>query len=311
MTSEAIPKPNAAPRPKVLRLRAAGWSAKVVVDAVETKSDLSGNSSFPSESDWTKWIARLLAESSDSKQRQYLKYSPSVEIFRDQIPIGETAGGIEIICKRKKAEGFLDRIRMSRAERNFRCGWMLLQAGIQTATPLAIVDCHKPMRESFLVTRYLPDLMDLDRIAMLELPRMSRPKAVKLKRVLCDQVSAHFARFHAGRLHHRDMKASNIMVLNANTPESASLCILDLDGLGAASKWRSGQRWQPLMRLAASLIEYRSITRADHARCLRRYLMLTDGKSRDWREMYRRLSVQARNYAVASGARKSGKLDAS
>ncbi|MBI1824917.1 MAG: hypothetical protein HY287_14610 [Planctomycetes bacterium] len=294
---------------EVVQLQSDGWIGRTVVRVTEQSSGIMGVSRCPSEGDWRRWIKSSLTENAESARREYLKYSPSVEIFRDRISIGDSDGGIEVVCKKTKGVGFLGRLRASRAERNFRRGWMLLDAGIQTAVPLAAIERRERVRESCLVTRFVPDLMDLDRIAMLDLPRISGSRAVALKMTLVEQVAGLFARLRARRLHHRDMKASNIMVANANTPATASLFILDLDGLGAASRWRRGLRWQPLMRLAASLIGYRGVTRADFARCLRRYLVLTDGIDREWRNHYRRLSAEARSYSAASGQRKRGKLD--
>jgi hypothetical protein len=85
--------------------------------------------------------------------------------------------------------------------------------------------------------------------------------------------------------------------------------IVDLDGLAPRRWWRPDHRWQPLTRLAASLLAYPSVTRADYARCLREYLARSGDDPAAWRPRFLQLAASAADYARRSRRRKSHKLD--
>ncbi len=66
---------------------------------------------------------------------------------------------------------------------------------------------------------------------------------------------------------------------------------------------------QSVVRLAASLLTYTTVTRSDYCRFLRAYLVRTGWPPDAWKEHYRRLSQQANDYVRRARRRKANKLD--
>ena len=292
----------------------------------------------PTMEEWRAWLDILVRDSTQLPGFKTLKYSDSVEVFRARIPIPTTSGEahLEVLCKRTEASGMVGRatgvFRSSRARRNFDRALTCLKAGIRTAIPLALIEKQTSPRTAWLVSVFLRDVVDLDCFAMRLLPRLNASRARSAKTAIALAVAEFLARFHRAGLHHRDLKASNILLADrdlfdprtsaratsgeptdaiplADPPRTARAFVVDLDGLAGKSRWRPNQRWQPLVRLAASLIDYAEITRTDYARCLREYMAMCDHDPAQWRMHYRRLARRAMAYARRSQHRKSGKLD--
>ncbi len=66
---------------------------------------------------------------------------------------------------------------------------------------------------------------------------------------------------------------------------------------------------QSVVRLAASLLTYTTVTRSDYCRFLRAYLARTGWPPDAWKEHYHRLSQQANHYVRRARRRKANKLD--
>lgn len=282
-----------------ITLREQGWTAKIrVIDSpAHSHARLQALSA---------WIHRLLERPFDLPGFQVLKHSESVEVIRAALP--NELGGADVICKRNRAGSTLFFLRSSRAARNFQRAEALLKAGICTPLPLAVISTRGQRGESILVTEFVSDLVDLDRIAMLELPRLEHREARVIKQTLGPKIAELFARLDAGEFHHRDLKASNIPFTHWRSND-ASICLVDLDGLQRRRFWNGRDRMQPLIRLAASLRGYKAITRTDMARVLRQYLILTGRSDASWKEIFFHLARRVARYVDKAKQRKFGKLD--
>jgi hypothetical protein len=64
-----------------------------------------------------------------------------------------------------------------------------------------------------------------------------------------------------------------------------------------------------LVRLAASLLDYISLTRSDYCRFLQTYLARAGLPRETWKEHYRSLAAQATDYVGRAQKRKTHKLD--
>ncbi|MEK6799589.1 MAG: lipopolysaccharide kinase InaA family protein [Planctomycetota bacterium] len=221
---------------------------------------------------------------------------------------------IEVVCKRSQPkpglERFLAALRSSRAQRNFAQSRQLLDAGVATAKPLAWITQRSGSRASWFVAEFVPGLADLDRIAMATFPRLSGHEARQVRSGLSLAVAELLLSLRRAGLHHRDMKASNVLVSEADLGASQPRCVLlDLDGLRRAGRWRRNEWRRPLVRLAASLHDYSSVKRSDYLRCLRRYAsgigLLPDKVP----ALFRSLADDARRYAERSRTRNHDKLD--
>ncbi len=240
-----------------------------------------------------------------------LKYSKGSEVFRAR-RIDEEGRSLDLVCRfnRGEAKGAAILGRLSRAERNLRRAVCLLEAGIDTAIPLARIERTSSPRSSWLVTEFVADVVDLDQIVLTLLPRYDRTTLRKVKLALSEELVELFARLNDARLYHRDLKASNILFTQWDgRGASPRPMIVDLDGLHARRWWDQRRSWQALVRLSASLRDYPALTRTDFARFLQRYLVRMAIPAKQWKAHFRRLARQAGEYAERSKSRKSDKLD--
>jgi len=266
---------------------------------------------LPDASQWCRILEAFVADPFALPECTTLKYVPGVEVLRGTITFdGRT---LSVIAKHHTAEGIGGNLSVlfggARARRNFDRAAALMRAGIATAMPLAMIQRTKPVRESWLLTVYVPDLIDLDRLALTELPQLSSREAARIKRRIIEATATLFLRLAQSGWHHRDLKASNIMLRHhAEIHKPAEAWLVDLDGLSRG--WAKDPRREPqrLARLAASLLSYVSITRTDMARFLRVYIAST-GRPRDWRTEFRLLTDDANRYIERARKRKGHKFD--
>jgi len=276
---------------------------------------------LPSADVWRPWLERLVADHSALPEYAALKYSKSGEVFRARISGGNDEP-FDVVCRISRSDGRIHSLlrRPSRAQRNLRRAGRLLNAGIDTAVPLAWIERHSPCRSSWLVTEFVADVVDLDQIVLTLLSHLDRRVLCKVKAGLSEALVELFARLDEARLYHRDLKASNILFTCWDGREGAPrVMLVDLDGLHhrrgpsllgrLVRRWSAGRRWQPLVRIAASLRDYPSLGRTDFARFLRRYLARVGMPTAEWKARFRRLDREANTYAQRSQHRKSHKLD--
>jgi len=266
---------------------------------------------LPSADNWRAWLAQLVADSAALPGYATLKYSKSGEVFRARIG-GENEKPLEVVCRFSRSGGVGDSIlnRASRGRRNFRRAVQLLHAGIDTAIPLARMERIARPRSSWLVTEFVGDVVDLDQIVLTLLSHLDRNAVRKVKATLTGALVELFARLDGARLYHRDLKASNILFTHWNGREGpARTMLVDLDGLHHRRWWNGRRRWQPLIRLAASLRDYPALSRTDFVRFLHQHLSRVGTPTADWKACFRRFAREAAGYAQRSQRRKSHKLD--
>ena len=240
-----------------------------------------------------------------------MKYSKSGEVFRARFA-GRHDQPLDVVCRFSRSDGggtsFLKR--PSRAQRTLRRAVRLLHVGIDTAIPLARIERTAPPRSSWLVTEFVADVVDLDQIVLALLSHLDRRVLHKVKAGLSEALVELFVHLYDARLYHRDLKASNILFTHWDGLEGAPRTMLvDLDGLHHRSWWTTRRRWQPLVRLAASLRDYPTICRTDFARFLHQYLSRVGIPTADRKARFRRLAREATAYTQRSRHRKSHKLD--
>ncbi len=270
---------------------------------------------LPSAAAWRQWLEHVAVDPSVLPGYATLKYSKSGEVFRAMVAetSGPTGGTLQVACRVTHSESYgttWTAWRRSRARRNFHRAMALLRAGIDTAIPLAWMERPSTPRTSWLVTAYVGEVVDLDQIALTLLPQMDRRASQKARNGVVDAVVELLVRLDRAGLHHRDLKASNILITNWEGRETRLRPMLvDLDGLHPRRWWSPRERRQPLIRLAASLRDYPGLTRTDFARFLLRYLTQAGRPRAEWKTHFRRLARDATLYAQRSQLRKTHKLD--
>jgi tRNA A-37 threonylcarbamoyl transferase component Bud32 len=202
------------------------------------------------------------------------------------------------------------RVRRTRERRNFDRALALFQAGVNTALPLALLEQRGPQRGAWLITQFLPDAVDLDQVVLLLLPQLPLDRARAVRNKLITSLVEMLHRLETHNLHHRDLKASNFLVTNWDAASGEPrIWIVDLDGLSLHRPLIARKRWQPLMRLAASLLGYHTISRTDYTRFLKVYLTRMDAPHAEWKTRFRELQRRAAAYVRRAQRRKRHKLD--
>ena len=306
--------PDNIPRIEPIRLQD-GWTGRVLTGHASRSATLSGDRSevtLPDTTQWQEFLTRIVAAPTTVPDYTVLKYSDGGQVFRATMRDGQCT--IAVIAKQSRLTGWRRRLSAAlagtRESRNFNRGLALRLAGVETALPLALLERHQPQREAWLITEFLEGLVDLDQVALGLLANLAPERRVSVKRDIIGAVSTLLASLESNGLTHRDFKASNILLRHWDDDRRAlAACLVDLDGIHRAS-WRTeSRRWQPIIRLAASLSDYSALTRSDHARFLKGYLTDTGGTMVDWKSRFRRIAVDSAKYVKRARRRKSHKLD--
>jgi hypothetical protein len=239
-----------------------------------------------------------------------LKRSQAGSVFA--VTIDAPGGARRVICKCSRPQGAWRRagamIRHSRARRNWDRGTELLAAGIATPRPLALLERSGWGGEDWLLTEAIEQVVDLDQVALALLPRLRNRALASAKASIGTEIARLLVALDRAHLHHRDLKASNILLTDWDGP-GPGVWLADLDGLAASGRNEAGQRRQRLVRLAASLAGYSTVTRTDRARVLRAYHPLLAAPARQWRATWRELVPLVAEYNRRAATRKRDKID--
>ncbi|MEE9297323.1 MAG: lipopolysaccharide kinase InaA family protein [Phycisphaerae bacterium] len=288
-----------------------GWSGQVLVDWRIPGESTSAVLATSTPDDWGDVLARLVADP-EACSHQVLKYSRTAQVFLARVEL--RTGPLEIVCKQSVARGGVGQavqlIRGSRQRRNWKRAFSLLHAGIRTALPRVILERHRPVAGAWLITEAIPDSIDLDGIMSWQINDVEPARVAGIKRALMHQVVELCRRMEQHGFYHRDFKASNMLVTDWNTEAGrTNLWLVDLDGIRRGVRLGSGAWWPAIVRLAASLVDNRSVTRTDGARFLQAYLSSDRDKREAWRHWWRRLARDVQRYNQRARHRKRGKLD--
>ncbi len=283
-----------------------GWRGLVLINSrPSARNRLEMENADP----WRAWLTMLVQNVQKLPEAKVLKTSDTVEVLEAQFPRNADERPLHVVCKHTKSRGIKDAItgfaRTSAARRAFGRALLVQTAGIETAQPLAYLERKFP-RTSWLITEYLEGVVDLDAYVLTCLSRVETRGDRARRNAIVHALVDLYQGFKSADLYHRDMKASNILLANTQG-DSPRACIVDLDGLEPTRLWRS--EWKPIVRLAASLLQYPAVTRTDYARFLRDYLIAGGEDRRAWQTHFLRLRKQAARYAQAAHKRKSNKLE--
>ncbi len=201
-------------------------------------------------------------------------------------------GPVPVIIKRPRARNWKRQVAQwlsaSRSVRGWRVGHALLHRDVATARPLAVLERRigPVVFDSLLVTEAIPGAMDLEAFLARKHEELSPTAWHRFKRMLADELAMLVRRLHERGFHHRDCKASNILVVEH--PELKLLWI-DMDGLRKARFESVSRNLHPLMRLHVSLLELPGLTTTDRVRFLRRYFARFGASPSQWRTVWPRL----------------------
>jgi hypothetical protein len=267
---------------------------------------------------WAEPLSALVRDPESADRAMVLKHSDSALVIQARLVVD--GHPYDIVAKRYRPGGLRGHVSSllgrTRASLFLKRAIRLLSAGVHTALPLATV--QQPGRHGghWLIMEAIADAMNLDRIALTELDKLSREDRHQAAVAISGAVASCFARMADAGLYHRDLKASNLLLTDWQGQEQQHprVWIVDLDGLKPGSLGEPKVSRQPLMRLVASLLESSSLTRTDLARFLRTYFERRGSSAgefgdRGWRSAMPTILSTAAEYVANAKLRKEGKLD--
>lgn len=267
---------------------------------------------IPNNDQWSSFFQQLVSDHTSLSGYALLKFSKASEVCKAQCDTNR--GSIHVVCKQSRPVGLMKKLmqwgRPLREQKNFNRGLSLWQAGIGTARPLAYIEHKSSPRRAWLITEFLPDLLDLDQW-LLSLGSLSDPsKVYRSKKSITHEVVNIFITLQRHGWHHRDLKASNLLLSDQQSSEkSIPVHVVDLDGLHKYRWCTAKRRFQPVVRLAASLRDHPTVTRSDTVRFLQAYLEKSGQPIESWKTIFRTLDRRVSHYLAQSMQRKHHKLD--
>lgn len=195
-----------------------------------------------------------------------------------------------LILKRFNTRSWLDPfknvIRQSAAYRSWLLGHALLDAGLPTARPLAVIHRYRfgMPATGYLVTEELKNVVELRAFADATLNSSSRRDVIR-KRIY--SVARILREFHERFFGHRDLKAANLL-----TPIDADdhrVWFVDLVGVQRRQLVKDKSRIRDLGRLLASFLNHPVLTRTDRLRFLGCYLNWNLHGKTGWKRWWREL----------------------
>jgi hypothetical protein len=229
-----------------------------------------------------------------------VKDTLKTKVGRLSIPIGAASHTIYV----KRYNAFSLRYRCgslfsrSAARRSLAGAEVLAAAGIDSARPIASVEIRRGgmLESSFFVSEEIAGAQTSDRFWRNILKPVAGHDGLRERRAYLAALAALFARLHAQRIYHGDLKDANIMALaGAKEPRFA---LLDLEGVRRCSMISRRRRVKNLVQLYRTLGRY--LRRPEQLFFLKSYLG-ADFKSRPIR---RRFVIEVLNLARRVDRRK-------
>jgi hypothetical protein len=216
-------------------------------------------------------------------------------------------------------------VRPTAALRSWVLGHGLLERGVPTARPLAVLHRRQTglVREGYLVTEKIEPIQELNAYVrdLAGLPDARRRLVRQIERV-----GRAVRELHGRRLSHRDLKAANVLVTSVvaeETPAGAgrpfgtlsvaatakattNLWFIDLVGVRLHDRLGRRRRIQNLARLNVSFVNEKTVSRTDRLRFLRTYLEWGIHGKNDWKTWWRQIA--AATAAKVERNRRSGRV---
>jgi tRNA A-37 threonylcarbamoyl transferase component Bud32 len=203
---------------------------------------------------------------------------------------------------RNVCKALLRMLRPARAIENWRKAELLLHCGVATPRPLLACQPHgwKESGNSYLATQWIDGAENLHvfgwRIA-------ARPLDARLRLAArCAEAAGQLlGRMHAAGAAHRDLKAANLIVAEAD--REVTVYLVDLDGLRPGTQIGAERRASDLARLAAGLLAHPWVTRSICRRFLRAYVHESSAEILDWKLLWRGIARETARYIAGKQQR--------
>lgn len=172
--------------------------------------------------------------------------------------------------------------------RSWRMGHILLNRGVQTASPLAVVVPHRHAanRESYLATRWIGGAVNLHEFirGTGRLPAAERNRRLKSA---ARSLGELIGRLHAAKIGHRDLKLGNLLAVEL--AQRVETYVIDLDGARVRMQLSRRRKARNLSRLAFDGAVYRCLGHATRLRFLKSYLSASSDSTWSWKDAWRQI----------------------
>lgn len=191
------------------------------------------------------------------------------------------------IMATKRSDPWLHMVRPTPALRSWIAGHRLLDCGLPTARPLAVIHRRRSglTYECYMATEKLPDAVELHKY----LAGLGKCPPREQILALIDQVARLVRSLHDRQLSHRDLKAANLLI------SGSRLWLIDLVGVERWRKLPHSRRVQNLGRLHTSFHDHPWISRTDKLRFLRTYFRWGLLGRGDWKSWWRQIAHATAN----------------
>lgn len=202
---------------------------------------------------------------------------------------------LKIMRVRSRVEPWKNVLRPSAGKRSWQLGHNLLDRGLPTPRPLAYWQTtrHGIPAESYLLTEYAPEALTLNEAVH---------QAQGQHRLIfswADTLGRLIRTMHEREVMHRDLKAPNLLMANAQQDLAlATPMLIDLVGVQVGRVVPQRQRIQNLARLNASFWQSSAISRTDRLRFLRAYMNWGLRGSDGWKDLWRQIAVVTQRKAA-------------
>jgi tRNA A-37 threonylcarbamoyl transferase component Bud32 len=235
---------------------------------------------------------------------EIIKASRSTLLVRTELSVDGRM--IPVSYKRVTRKGWLKRLSgMLRINRTFKT-WNMArkfhELDIATAKPLAVIVPRKTAlrRPTFVVHEWIEGAWDLHAYAG-RLERLDERRKNMRSRSVAESLGRLLGHLHASNISHRDLKETNLLMVERGTEVEAY--VIDLDGAATRRRIPRALRLKNLARLGVSVEALPPVGRAVKLRFLKAYLSRADDPTWDWKTVWRDLTEQT----VAMSARKRRK----
>ena len=268
------------------------WRGKVLLQLGD-RAEVSGQN-WPNVTvdDWKKAISDPSRLFEAGPQAVVLKTGNNTTVVQRQLELGKSQ--VEVVCKLsgrrnllRKAHGLF---RRSRPSRSWQMGWELLEEGIATALPVAVLE------KRMAGLRLAAVIVTVSLLPGKNLEHFMRQDASELEPATERRLSVELAEL-VGRLHergffHRDLKGVNIFVRPRQTGD-VRFYLIDLDGCHHGGQ-RYSKKVKSLGRLTRASLNWPTVSASGRLRFLKVYLRCCGQNQDDWKRWWGSIDGEVR-----------------
>lgn len=223
-----------------------------------------------------------------------VKLTPASTMVTAELPLDGVA--TPVAYKRIRPRNLLKQLGSlagrNRALTAWQLGHALLERGIATARPVAVVVPHGIANTGvgYLATEWIAGALNLH-LYLWRLARLPQRERAHLTTQAAQALGRLIGRMHAWRVAHRDLKGCNLLLTEHDAEVHAYL--IDLDGVRIRRRLSYAEQVRNLARLAVSVEAHAWIRRVDRWRFLQAYLHELAPQSFDTKQLWHDVSRHA------------------